>query len=141
MDMGIFWTVMIVGLVIGLAVKASQGDARGKAKDVYQTSLQELTNNPTNPELRQRTLELGRAYSRLTRNSRGVTIFDEVALSNDINAAAGGTMAIAPPRESRPSIAAPTMEDRLAQLARLKDQGLISEAEYTAKRQKVLDEV
>ena len=141
MDMSIFWTVMVIGGVIAIAVMVGQGDSRAKAKAAYQESLQALTTDPTNPELRQRTLDLGRAYSRLTRNSRGVTLFDEVALSNDINAAAGGTTAISPTKSSAPYIAVPDVEDRLAKLTRLKDQGLISHEEYSMKRQKILDEV
>lgn len=116
-------------------------DARAKAKAAYQASLQALTNDPANPELPQRALELGRAYSRITRRSRSVTIFDELALLNDINAAFGGRMAIAPAKDSYPSTGTLTLEDRLAQLAGVKERGLISDAEYLAKRQKVLDEL
>src|SRR5260370_39002398 len=112
MDMGIFWVVMVIGAVVVFAIKASQGDSRAKARAAYQASLQALTTDPTNPEIRQRTLELGREYSRLTRNSRGVTIFDEVALSNDINAAAGGTTALASPMSSTSTTGA-SVEDRL----------------------------
>lgn len=64
-----------------------------------------------------------------------------MALSNDINAAAGGTTAIAAPARTQPSPVVPTAEDRLAQLARLKEKGLITDDEYTTKRQKLLDEV
>lgn len=117
------------------------GQRVAKAKAAYQASLQALTNDPANPELLQRTLELGRACSRITRRSRSVTIFDELALLNDINAASGGRMAIAPSKDSYPSTGTLTMEDRLAQLARVKERGLISDAEYLAKRQKVLDEL
>jgi|GEM_PF-4142129 len=116
-------------------------DARPKAKAAYHASLLALANDPRNPELRHGALELGRAYSRLMRRSKSVTIFDEIALSNDINAVSGGTLAIAPPGDSQYSTGTPTMEDRLAQLARAKERGLISDAEYTAKRKQVLDEV
>jgi hypothetical protein len=85
---------------LDLALWGGQRDARAKAQAAYQASLQALTNDPTNPELPQRTLELGRAYSRITRRSRSVTIFDELALLNDINAAFGGRMAIAPTKDS-----------------------------------------
>jgi hypothetical protein len=140
MDTGIFWVVMVIGAVIAFAIKASQGDSRVKAKAGYQASLQALTIDPTNPELRQKTLELGREYSRLTRNSRGVTIFDEVALSNDINAAAGGTTALASPMTPNSTTAA-SVENRLANLSRLKEQGLISDEEYSATRRKILEDV
>ena len=65
-----------------------------EAKASYQASLAKLKSNPTNPDLKQRT-QLGRIYSNLTRRKRGVTIFDEVALMNDINAACAGATLIA----------------------------------------------
>jgi hypothetical protein len=141
MDSGIFWIVMLLGGVIAIAMTAGRSEAQSKAKAAYQSSLLALTNDPTDPGLRQTTLELGRAYSRLTRNGRGVSMFDEVALSNDINAAAGGTTAIATPKVPQPAAALPDVADRMATLARLKDQGLISDEEYATKRQSVLDEV
>src|SRR5436305_12048994 len=56
----------------------------------YRQSLEVLKQQPNNPELRQKTLEWGRYYSNLTRDNKGVTIYDEVALANDINAACAG---------------------------------------------------
>jgi hypothetical protein len=50
-------------------------------------SLKDLKKDPANSDLRQKTLALGRAYSNLARDSKGQTIFDEVALLNDLNAA------------------------------------------------------
>ena len=39
------------------------------------------------------TLSLGRAYSNPTRDKKGVSLFDEVALSNDIGAACAAAAA------------------------------------------------
>ena len=85
--MGTFITVVLLvgAFVVYLAIKHSS--AIIAAKKSYEESLSELTLAPTNPELKQRTLALGRTYSNLTRDQKGQTIFDEVALMNDINAA------------------------------------------------------
>jgi hypothetical protein len=109
-----------------------------EAKQAYLQSLAKLKLAPTNADLKQRTLELGRAYSNLTRNKQGVTVFDEIALMNDINAAcAGATVAHKSSNEKRSQ----TIEERLAKLSDLKSKGLISEQEYASSRQKILDEV
>ncbi len=107
------------------------------AKNGYFASLRSLKANPTNPDLRERTLELGRKYSNLTRNKSGVTVYDEVALSNDINAACAGAATLV----GNTSASSQTIESRLQKLAELKSKGLIDEQEYAARRTKILDEV
>lgn len=120
------------------------------AESAYRNSLAQLKVEPTNSDLRQRTLELGRYYSHLARDSQGVTIFDEIALMNDINAVCGGTTSItgtttsAPPPVSTPAPTPTTslsVEDRLAKLSDLKAKGLIDEQEYDTRRKKILDEI
>jgi hypothetical protein len=102
----------------------------------YRQSLELLKQQPNNPELRQRALELGRYYSNLTRDNRGVTVYDEVALANDINAAcAGGGHA------ARDSTATRPIEERLDQLKALFEKGVIGEQEYSERRGKLLDEI
>ena len=138
-----FVVVVIVGLV--LIVKSAnetmekQKRALNDAHTAYQNSLKELKSDPRNADLRQRTLNLGRAYSNLTRNKSGVTVYDEMALMNDINAAcaaAGGSVSKPATPDSASSI-----ESRLAKLADLKSKSLINEDEYNSRRQKILDEV
>ncbi len=116
------------------------------AESAYRNSLAQLKVEPTNSDLRQRTLELGRYYSHLARDSQGVTIFDEIALMNDINAVCGGTTSITGASTSQPSPSpAPTIsmsiEDRLAKLSDLRSKGLIDDQEYETRRQKILDEI
>jgi hypothetical protein len=82
--------VLIVG--IGVAVAIYEAKARDRARIAYQDALARLKRDPANPDLREETLYLGRAYSNLTRSRKGVTLFDEVALSNDINAACAGAL-------------------------------------------------
>src|SRR5215207_1901244 len=92
--------VLVALLVIALVVRANQ-NARMKrlieAKRAYQDSLSHLKEKPTDADLKQQTLALGRHYSNLTRDQKGITVFDEVALSNDINAACAGASAYSNP--------------------------------------------
>jgi hypothetical protein len=89
--------VAIVGVVI-LNDKSNEKIRRQKAErlqaafDTYQSALSRLKSSPTNADLKQETLRNGRTYATLTReqSGSGVTIFDEIALSNDINAATAG---------------------------------------------------
>lgn len=125
------------GIVLGFAKNKAIEDAR----KAYQASLAALTTQPGNSQKRRDTLALGRTYSNLTRDKKGVTIFDEIALMNDINAACGGAATIAD--SSVPVVAADSVSvaDRLAQLQTLRDQNLVNVAEYEAKRQKLIDEI
>jgi hypothetical protein len=130
--------VIIVAVMIGNSTNRQRAKALEDARKAYQDSLVYLKRHPTNAEVRQGTLEYGRRYSNLTRNRKGVTIFDEVALMNDINAACGGTTTIA---ENKKAPQVQTIEGRLQKLAELKDKGLIDDQEYSTRRQKILDEV
>src|SRR4051812_19834649 len=95
--MDTFWVIIIGVVAIGVLVGLGKNQKAEEAKKAYQGSLADLKSDPTNAGLRQATLALGRKYSNLTRNGKGVALFDEVALMNDLNAAAGGTIAIAQP--------------------------------------------
>jgi hypothetical protein len=140
--MEIFIFLVIVGVIVAVLAGVAQANALEKARQAYQGSLTQLTNDPTNPQKRQATLALGRAYSNLTRNKKGVTVFDEVALMNDINAACGGaaTFAGTGPLTSTAHVQV-SAEARLTKLQTLREQNLISPEEYEAKRQQVLNEL
>jgi len=136
--------LLIVGgiVALGFILAAVNQNARDKAKAAYQTSLDRLKLDPGNADLRHQTLQLGRIYSNLTRNNKGVTLFDEVALLNDINAACGFLGGpVAPPVAPSVTGVQPSIEERLTRLDALKNRGLISEAEFESKRSKLLDEV
>jgi hypothetical protein len=100
------------------------------AHTIYQAALETLKAAPTSADLRQKALSIGRAYSNLTRNKQGVTVYDEMALMNDIDAATAGA-----------TKAEISIEDRLQTLEGLRSKGLVSDAEYSQKRQKLLDEM
>ena len=105
----------------------------------YKKSLGNLKRDPNNSDLRQIALELGRRYANLTRTNNARTIFDEVALANDINAASGAAnWANTNQLTQRPS------EDagiRLIKLQNLKDQGLIGELEFQQRKKEILQEI
>lgn len=126
--------------IIGFLVV--QGNARNRQQEAinaayatYQNSLTLLKSSPANADRKQTALATGRAYSALTRESKGVTLFDEMALMNDIQAATAGASS-APPQSS-----GATIESRLAQLEGLRTKGLVNEAEYQERRNKILSEV
>lgn len=131
--------LLAVIIVIAVLVRVSQSQTLDEAKKAYKESLAALSADPTNTGLWQSTLELGRAYSNLTRNRKGVTLFDEVALMNDINAACGGKVGIATP--SAPAQAQSPVEDRLERLAQLREKGLIDDEEYRERRGRILEEL
>ena len=151
--------ILVVVIVVSINSNAKrQAAAVERARKQYKNSLAALKLNPSSPDLRQQTLDLGRAYSHLTRNRYGVSLFDERQLKKEVEAAVAGTRLIpaAPssrpgePRptqergaeaEPKPSLARPSIEERLARLAELRVQGLISEEEYGAKRRRIIDEI
>jgi hypothetical protein len=143
-----------VALVVFLAIRISSENARkleadraerqrklDEAHNNYQEMLRFLKEKPTDPDLRQRTLEWGRHYSNLTRQNQGVTVFDELALSNDINAACAGASRIASTMSSSSSVDSAAVEDRLSKLKNLLDRAAITEQEYRDRRKGILDEL
>jgi hypothetical protein len=131
--------LLVVALIVIAAVKTANEQTKqlNAARDAYFDALRRLKANPTNPDLRQTTLQLGRSYSNLTRNKGGVTVFDEVALANDINAACAGAATLVANKQAPTQ----TIESRLQKLGELKSKGLIDEQEYATRRKKILDEV
>jgi hypothetical protein len=104
----------------------------------YRQSLELLKQQPNNSDLHQSALEWGRYYSNLTRNQEGVTLYDEVALANDLKAASAGG---GPPARNSTAAVAQSIEQRLDRLKALFNSGNISEQEYRERRDKLLDEV
>ena len=78
---------VFVLLFIGTAGSILANTGKKKAKREYDACLGDLKHDPNNPDLREKTLKLGRRYSELMRDVHGRTLFDEIALMNDINAA------------------------------------------------------
>ena len=127
----------VTALIVWLLIMNSNASAKRlrDALAAYQSSLARLKETPNDADLKQRTLALGRTYANLTRNRKGVTIFDEVALANDIDAAcAGAGRQNVPPR-------GPSVEERLKKLDELKTKRLVTGDEYQAQRRRILAEM
>lgn len=139
--LGLIIIIAIIFIVISALNSNSRNKELQKALEAYQKSLAELKQNPTNPNIRQKTLSLGRVYSNLTRNNKGVTIYDEMALMNDINAACAAATAVNTQLTRNIQNQKSTIESRLAKLDELRSKNLISQNEYDEKRKAILDEI
>lgn len=142
MDSSTLCFVVVLAVIIGVLVVSDRRRValereRAAAQAAYEQSLSALKRDPTNADVKQQTLGLGRAYSNLTRGRRGVALFDEVALSNDISAATAAA-AVARPLDAPPPAPGASAEARLAQLEGLRAKGVISEEEYQARRSDIL---
>lgn len=133
--MKIFIIIIVIIVIIGIWGGISRSNQVKKAKENYEKSLAKLKENPTDADLKQATLELGRIYSNLTRDSNGVTTVDEIALMNDINAACAAASSINPLSTSQ------SIEDRLNNLSNLLEKGVISQLEYDSRRKEILDSI
>jgi hypothetical protein len=123
--------VFVVAIVSGLA----QAKALEEAKNAYAQSLDELKLDPANSDLRQRTLALGREYASASKDDKGVSLFDEVALMNDINAACASTQhAVAAPA----SATAESVAAKLQILRDLLDKGLITMEDFERRKAEIL---
>src|SRR5690349_4614065 len=103
------------------------------AYKAYQDLLRQLRQAPTNPQLKQKALDAGRNYVSWTRRGKSSTVFDEVALANDIQAACAAASTA-----SVPTAVVLTVEQRLERLQLLRQRALISDHEYDAKRKEIL---
>lgn len=134
--------ILVLGMFYGAIVIAEKAKAekRRQAERAYRDGLEQLKAAPTDPELREQTLHLGRVFSELTRDDKSVTIYDEVAIMNDINAVcAAAAAAVDVASSSQPS--ADSIEDRLRRLDSLREQGLISEQEHQRRKDSLLLEI
>ena len=138
MNGSFFVVILLVVVLIGIIM--ANGNQKTKrielARANYQSSLEQLKAAPGDTDLRQEALSLGREYARRARAGGQETLFDEVALMNDINVVTSGA-SIEQTKEQKENSAS----DRLNELKKLKDQGLISEDEYIAKRAAILDKI
>jgi hypothetical protein len=78
----------VVGVIVVVLVVAWGVSRKSGAESQYREALEALKQDPNNPDLRQRALDLGRAYSAAMRDNKGYTAVDETSVMNDINAAA-----------------------------------------------------
>jgi hypothetical protein len=133
--------VVVVLFVIGAIYSGIQKEkAKEAARRAYVESLEKLKAAPNNADIKQNTLALGRHYSNLTRDKKGNTIFDEVALMNDINAACA-TAHTSASFATAPIPAEQSVEARLRTLADLKAKGFVNDAEHDKRRSEILESI
>ena len=131
--------MLLIGIAIWAYISSANAAAREATRQAYLTSLNDLKANPTDADLKQQTLALGRAYSNLTRDKNGNTLFDEVALMNDINAAcAAAAVGDRYPNSSLPGL---SIEERLEKLSALRVGGLIDDADFARRKREIVDSV
>lgn len=107
------------------------------AKKEYDESLQRLSKDPTDSDLREITLKLGRAYYGAARLDGRLTIYDKVVPKNDLDTVTAANSDR--PRDNLNMRA--RIEDRLKSLQSLLDAALIDEDEYAGQRHRILDSV
>lgn len=138
----IVFAAVVVFILWALVRGANEVEKKkNEARVQYMDSLTALKAKPTDADLKQRTLALGRSYSNLTRNKKGQTVFDEVALMNDINAACAAAAASDGGFGRKGSSGASTVQGRLEQLAALRARGLIDEADFATRKKTILDDL
>ena len=139
--MGTFVVIALIAF-IGFAIYSGIAQAKAKeaARQAYLEALSALKSDPHDADHKQRTLALGRAYSNLTRDKKGNTLFDEVALMNDINAACAAAGSNLKPQPVA-STSENTIGERLSTLSQLKDKGLIEHSEYEKRRAEILQSI
>ena len=133
----IFFVICVVAIII--VVKILKNQAIEAAREKYHSALETLKKSPHNPDIKQNTLSLGRAYAAILREKGSSTLFDEVALMNDINAAcasAGTPLATSSHTAVSEQVG---VEAKLRTLSDLHAKGLVSAEEYERRRSLILD--
>lgn len=81
--------IVLMVVILYVAAKVS-GKSIERSEKIYRDALAALKADPANPEKKERALTVGRAYSKLTTDKHGFSLFDEATLMNDVSAACAG---------------------------------------------------
>lgn len=128
--------ILVSFICILLIVRFILAEEVRRAREAYLTSLQDLKRDPTNADLKQETLRLGRYYASVSENG-----ISELSIFNDINSVC---TEINTTQENQKTInVSPTksLEDRLKSLNDLHVRELITTSEYNEQRQRILEDV
>lgn len=82
-------TAVVATLIAAICIARQAAARLRKAQTEYEEALASLEQDPSDNARRIKALEKGRAFADIARTqagSRGRAVFDEVALSNDLNA-------------------------------------------------------
>ena len=141
---GVVVVLVLLALLIRYVARQRQIKEAQAADEEDQEALRLIKRNPTNADYKEHALHLGRAYCNLSRNLKGqggVTIYDEVALMNDINAACASTQHAVHAQAPAPVAQQESHESRLRRLNDLYDQKLIDEQAYLRRKQEIINSI
>lgn len=148
MELVWFGAIVIIGSTIlyirTLLIQQKKSEDIILKGGAYKRALAALSDDPTNHKLHEHALRLGREYSAATRDGKGVTLFDEAALANDIRAVTANATKTTPAPNVSTTTPQPyqtTLEDRIAALKKMKESGLLSDEEFEQKRKSILDSI
>jgi len=119
-------------ILVGVFARRHRRAELAKAKQAFEESLAQLRKDPKNADLKREAQSLGEMYSKLSIDRDGRPSFDEEALKKAIRAVC--------PQDFYSSPAEESLEEKLEQLARYRQKGLISEEEYRQKRSELVAE-
>jgi hypothetical protein len=119
-------------ILVGVFARRHRRAELAKARQSFEASLAQLRKDPKSADLRREALHHGEFYSKLSIGRDGRPAFDEEALQKALRAAC--------PQDLYPSPAEESLEEKLEQLARYRQKGLISEEEYRQKRSELVAE-
>ena len=132
MGIYIFGLLILAGVVVGWLYVKGKKIRLNEAHRAYREALEQLKQRPTDPDRRQQALRLGRAYADITRESKNATVYDEMAIKNDIDAVCAGAAEVAAARAGGPASAAA----EIRKLTELLEEGILTPEEWqSAKRQ------
>lgn len=127
--------ILVICISIWVIWQSSKVDKAMPKKEIYDDLLSELRENPNNAYLREKALMAGRDYYGTLRLDGRLTIYDEQAITNDINVAIGNGNPIEPHNNSN------NVYKDIEQLANLKDKGILTEEEFNEKKRVLLEKI
>lgn len=106
MEMAGYCLFALLAAFVGFLALIARAQSRrqrtmDEARAAYRAALAELQARPGDEGRRQRALETGRAYARVAREQQAPMIFDEAALTRDLDAVLAGGVVIGPRRPAR----------------------------------------
>ena len=134
-------TVIIISIIVIVFVAFfKEKNVQAQLDNKYLVAKERLMEDPYDNKIRDLALQAGRKYYASLRGGI-LTIYDEQAIANDL---ASIIPVLPQPNEIRNSESNVVNDDvvtKLQKLIELKDSGLISDIEFEAKRQKILDQI
>ena len=132
--------ITISVVVIIFVAYFKEKDVQAQLGDKYFFAKERLMEYPYDNKLRDLALQAGRKYYASLRDGI-LTIYDEQAIANDLASITPILPQSNEIRNRESSVVNNDVVTKLQKLVELKDSGLISDIEFEAKRQKILDQI